>query len=466
MPSNTNVLDPGASLSLVAQDSALNTNGSLTTDPTPQFLSGSSSISSSATNPIKVTFENLAVGNSGKTSYSDFNGFTFADAIGSDNLQIYGTGNGFQSKVLQSTEWGRTIQVTKTGDGNFNLSSFDYGASIFGDKADAIVTGYLANGSTKVSTFTAATKQMQTLSLDWAGLTRVTINFAAESNAAYGALDNFVFSGSTPTPVPVPTPTPTPTPLPLANSQPVVTVPGSLAIASGKPLSVSGIKVADADAGSGVLTTTLNATNGTIAIANNISNGVAAANIKNNGTGAVILTGTLQQINNTLAAVNGVLYTGKSGFIGNDTINVTVNDNGNSGTGGAKTDSEFFSVNVFGTTPPTPAPTGTRSQIGTNLAGIADWSTQIPFTDVFKTSREWISQRQGAKWGEGGKLNLTPEGWIASLAAGQYAEAIVLTGTPFPLVDTPCSMTEKARSISPMTMPKSSASLLERSPLM
>jgi len=131
MPSNTNVLDPGASLSLVAQDSALNTNGSLTTDPTPQFLSGSSSISSSATNPIKVTFENLAVGNSGKTSYSDSNGFTFADAIGSDNLQIYGTGNGFQSKVLQSTEWGRTIQVTKTGGGNFNLSSFDYGAYLF-----------------------------------------------------------------------------------------------------------------------------------------------------------------------------------------------------------------------------------------------------------------------------------------------------------------------------------------------
>ena len=424
MPSNTNVLNPGASLSLDAPSLSPAADGSLTTNSNPQFLSGSSSSSLSAptNNPVKVAFENLAVGNSGKASYSDPSGYTFADAAGSGNLQIYGTGNGFQSKVLQSSDWARTIQVTKTGGGTFDLSSFDYAASSFGDKADATVTGYLANGSTKVSTFAASSKQMQTLSLDWAGVTRVTINFAAGSNSAYGALDNFVFNnGSTPTP------TPTPAPALLANSQPMVTVPGSLAIASGQSLSVSGIKVADADAGNGVLTTTLNATNGTLAIANNISNGVAAANIKNNGTGAVTLTGTLEQINNTLAAANGVLYTGKSGFIGNDTINVNVNDNGNSGTGGAKTDSKPFSINVFGATP-----TVTRSQIGTNLAGIADWSTEIPFVDMFKTSREWISQRQGAKWGEGGKLNLTPEGWIASLAPGQFAEAIVLTGTTFP----------------------------------
>ncbi len=429
MPSNTNVFDQSASLSLVTPTPS-NMSGSLTTDPTPQFLSGSSSsnLSTPTNNPIKVTFENLAVGNSGKASYSDSSGYTFADAAGSDNLQIYGTGNGFQSKVLQSNDWGRTIQVTKTGGGDFDLSSFDYAASRFGDRADATVTGYLADGSTKVSTFSASTKQMQTLSLDWAGLKRVAINFAAGSNKAYGALDNFVFgNGSTVVPAPTPTPTPEPIPLPAANSQPVVSVPGSLAIASGNSLSISGIKVADADAGNGVLTTTLSAVNGTLVIANTISNGVSAANIQNNGTGAVTLTGTLQQINNTLAAANGVLYTGKSGFIGNDTINVNVNDNGNSGTGGAKTDNEPFSINVFGETP-----AGTRSQIGTNLAGIADWSTEIPFVDMFKTSREWISQRQGAKWGEGGQLNLTAEGWIASLAPGQFAEAIMMTGKTFP----------------------------------
>ncbi|MBM0743681.1 NPCBM/NEW2 domain-containing protein [Phormidium sp. CLA17] len=81
---------------------------------------------------------------------------------------------------------------------------------------------------------------------------------------------------------------------------------------------------------------------------------------------------------------------------------------------------------------PSPLPTETRSQIGTNLAGLADWSTEIPFVDMFKTSREWISQRQGAKWGEGGKLNLTSEGWIASLDPGQFAETVVMTGKTFP----------------------------------
>jgi hypothetical protein len=289
MPSNpnVNVLDASASLSPTAIGSTSTipstTSGNLTTDLTLQSFSSSSSTS-------KVTFENLAIGNTGKAAYSDPSGFTFRDAGGSDSLQIYGSGSGFQSKVLQSSNWGRTIQVTKTGGGNFDLAAFDYAASSFGDKADATVTGYLANGSTKIANFTASSKQMQTLSLDWAGLTRVEINFATGANAAYGALDNFVFgAGQT-------------------SSQP-----------------------------------------------------------------------------------------------GSSTVPVIP-----------------------------PPSTGTRSQIGTNLAGIADWSSEIPFVDMFKTSREWISQRQGAKWGEGGPLKLTTEGWIASLAPGQFAETVMMTGKTFP----------------------------------
>ena len=49
MPSNTNVLDPGASLSLVAPSLTSTANGGLTTDPTPQFLNGSSSIAPTGT---------------------------------------------------------------------------------------------------------------------------------------------------------------------------------------------------------------------------------------------------------------------------------------------------------------------------------------------------------------------------------------------------------------------------------
>lgn len=71
----------------------------------------------------------------------------------------------------------------------------------------------------------------------------------------------------------------------------------------------------------------------------------------------------------------------------------------------------------------------TQVKIGINLGGIADWSTQWPFVDVFKTSRAWLAQRDGAGWGEGGQLRLTPEGWIAALEPGQFAETIMMTGT-------------------------------------
>ncbi len=69
-------------------------------------------------------------------------------------------------------------------------------------------------------------------------------------------------------------------------------------------------------------------------------------------------------------------------------------------------------------------------EIGINLGGIADWSTQWPFVDVFKTSRAWLSQRDGAGWDTGGPLDLTPDGWVASLKPGQFAETIMLTGSP------------------------------------
>ncbi|MBM0742478.1 hypothetical protein JOY44_12770 [Phormidium sp. CLA17] len=74
----------------------------------------------------------------------------------------------------------------------------------------------------------------------------------------------------------------------------------------------------------------------------------------------------------------------------------------------------------------------TKTTVGTNLAGIADWSSQWGFVDAFKTSRAWIPQRQGAPWGQGGTLKLNPEGWIASLEPGQAAETVMMIGKHFP----------------------------------
>ncbi len=75
-------------------------------------------------------------------------------------------------------------------------------------------------------------------------------------------------------------------------------------------------------------------------------------------------------------------------------------------------------------------PNASAAWLGMNLEGIADWGTLHPFVDAFRTSRAWISQRDGANWGEGGPLALAPEGWVAELAPGQFAETLLFSAEP------------------------------------
>ena len=47
-----------------------------------------------------------------------------------------------------------------------------------------------------------------------------------------------------------------------------------------------------------------------------------------------------------------------------------------------------------------------RSPLAINLAGIADWSTELVFVDAFKQSRAWISQEKGKVLNMRGKVFL------------------------------------------------------------
>ena len=68
--------------------------------------------------------------------------------------------------------------------------------------------------------------------------------------------------------------------------------------------------------------------------------------------------------------------------------------------------------------PPHPA-------LGANLTQVADYNREWPFVDAFKAARPWISQQEGASWGQGPALQLDSHGWITSLQPGQYAETIM-----------------------------------------
>lgn len=68
-----------------------------------------------------------------------------------------------------------------------------------------------------------------------------------------------------------------------------------------------------------------------------------------------------------------------------------------------------------------------RPALGINLSGPADWNTELPFVDVFRLSRAWISQRQGAGWGKGPQLELDEHGWVKRLAPDCFAETPLCT---------------------------------------
>ncbi|RJP25500.1 MAG: hypothetical protein C4527_16965 [Candidatus Omnitrophota bacterium] len=62
-----------------------------------------------------------------------------------------------------------------------------------------------------------------------------------------------------------------------------------------------------------------------------------------------------------------------------------------------------------------------------NLAGPSDWNTELPFVDVFRLSRKWISQKQGESWGKGPQLELDGKGWITRLEPNCWADTLLCT---------------------------------------
>lgn len=74
-----------------------------------------------------------------------------------------------------------------------------------------------------------------------------------------------------------------------------------------------------------------------------------------------------------------------------------------------------------------------QSLLGINLNGPADWNSELPFVDIFRLSRQWISQQQGKPWGQGPKLELDEHGWVKRLESGCHVTSPVLTVKRAPL---------------------------------
>ena len=130
------------------------------------------------------------------------------------------------------------------------------------------------------------------------------------------------------------------------NQAPVNTLPADFATADTTVLLAGennrAISVSDVDAGdAGNFQVTLTPSVGTVSTRN--ADGVTASGA---GTTAspLVLLGSLESINAVL--INGLVYTAPDGFLGRATLTVVSNDNGNTGSGGAKSDTDVLAITI------------------------------------------------------------------------------------------------------------------------
>ena len=123
------------------------------------------------------------------------------------------------------------------------------------------------------------------------------------------------------------------------NDAPVITVPSGISLTEDIAGAITGISFSDVDAGAGQLTVTLSVPAGALSAS-------SGSGIVIGGTAtAMTLTGTLADLNAFIAA-SKVLYRPAANATGVVTLTVSINDNGNTGSGGSLSDTKTVDLNI------------------------------------------------------------------------------------------------------------------------
>ncbi|WP_148140612.1 retention module-containing protein [Aeromonas sp. YN13HZO-058] len=124
------------------------------------------------------------------------------------------------------------------------------------------------------------------------------------------------------------------------NDAPVNQLPGSMTVKEDGSLSLSGVSVKDVDAGSAPVSMVLRVEHGVLTLLG----ATGAVVVQGAGTSEITLVGSLADLNQLLAS--NLHYEPANDFWGQDTLTVTTSDQGNSGAGGAKSDTDQVAITV------------------------------------------------------------------------------------------------------------------------
>lgn len=162
------------------------------------------------------------------------------------------------------------------------------------------------------------------------------------------------------------------------NQAPQIVSPASFSIYEDTPTALTGISFSDADALNNEVMVTLQVNSGTIFATT--GSGVTAGG---SGTQTVILNGSVSNINAFVAA-SGVTFTPLLHSTSNVTLEISINDNGHTGEGGALTssDSVVLTVIAINDPPVNVVPVAQRVNRNGSLVFSAANGNQILITDV------------------------------------------------------------------------------------
>lgn len=171
------------------------------------------------------------------------------------------------------------------------------------------------------------------------------------------------------------------------NDAPVNTVPATQNVDKNGSLTFSAangnlISIADIDAGSNPVKVTLTASNGKITLSGTTGLSFTVGDGTSDTT--MTFTGTIANINN---ALNGLVFDPNNGFSGLATLQIVTNDQGNTGSGGALTDTDTININVvqggiivFSSTTYTVNESAGTATITVNRTSASNGTTKVDYT--------------------------------------------------------------------------------------
>ncbi|MEJ8855830.1 tandem-95 repeat protein [Variovorax robiniae] len=164
-----------------------------------------------------------------------------------------------------------------------------------------------------------------------------------------------------------------------ANDPPVNTLPPTYGTGKDQSLALTGLSVADPDVETGEISVTLSVTSGTLT-----GTSGAGVTVTGSGTASLSLTGTLASINAFLASAAAPLFVPAAGSTADVTLTMLTNDGGNTGTGGALTDTDIATITILADGDGDGSPDS--ADIDDDNDGILDVNESSPVSVSFSTA--------------------------------------------------------------------------------